>query len=112
MSLPTSRKPHTYVTIPMHNSSQVFRVESSRVESSTSRVWVQLELDSRSPSRTRLELDSREETREDSSSSFELKNPDSTRLVSHVWALVLYIVWSQNKRGCCYILKLDNLANQ
>src|SRR5579859_3837878 len=31
-----------------------------------------------------LQLNSREETREDSSSSFELKNPNSTRLVSHV----------------------------
>src|SRR5579859_4511201 len=79
MSLPTSRKPHTlrYCSYVQFRSSF-----SSRVESSTSRVRVQLELDSRSPSRTRLQLDSREETREDSSSSFELKNPDSTQLNS------------------------------
>ena len=61
----------THVTVPMHDSNRVLRVESSRVE-------VQLELDLRSPSQTRLELDSREETREDSSLSFELKNPDLT----------------------------------
>jgi len=75
MSLPTPRKPHTYrpdihynlqLTVPMHNSLRVLRIELS---------WVRVESGSSSDS-TRsqghglgLGLDSRVETREDSSSS-------------------------------------------